>query len=86
MVQPSLSLKNELRLHYRCDFEIGGELPTAEAFGSVIREIRQWLTDTRRIPKQAVAGAWFYNDGQWVSPGKERSSIRTLRFENGCEG
>jgi hypothetical protein len=78
-------LTNELRLHYRCDFEVGGELSTAETLAALIREIRQWLTDTRKIPKQAVAGAWFYNEGAWASQGRDRSSIRTSRFENGSE-
>jgi hypothetical protein len=86
MVQPVPTLKNELRLHYRCDFEVGGELSKTEAFAALIREVRQWLTDTRKIPKQAVAGAWFYNEGEWVSPERDRSSIRTSRLGREDEG
>src|SRR5260370_41222059 len=83
MAPAAPSLTNELRLHYRCDFEVGGAMSTPETFAALIREIRQWLTDTRKIPKQAVAGAWFYNDGEWLSSGRDPSSVRTSRFEAG---
>jgi hypothetical protein len=33
-----------------------------------------------------VQGAWFYNDGEWVSQRKERSLIRTSRLEGGSKG
>jgi hypothetical protein len=59
MAQATASLANELRLHYRCDFEVDGEIPPPEAFTELIREIRQWLTDTRKVPRRAVSGAWF---------------------------
>src|SRR5580658_10896598 len=86
MVQPAASLTSELRLHYRCDFEVGGELSTTETFAALIREVRQWLTDVRRIPKQAVAGAWFFNEGEWRSQERNHDSIRTARFDFSQEG
>ncbi len=83
MGHPATSLSSELHLHYRCDFEVRCELARSDIVGALIREVRQWLTDSREIPKQAVAGAWFFNEGEWRSQGKDRSSIRTSQFDFG---
>jgi len=48
-----LALTNELRLHYRCDFDVAGELSANEVFAALIRDTRQWLTDTGAADKAA---------------------------------
>jgi hypothetical protein len=76
---------NELHLQYRCGFDIDGAAGYDGTATEIIKAVRHWLTNDVpaewRIPKERVAGSWFYNGGKWVSAGSDRTTVVTDRFE-----
>jgi len=69
------SIVQDLRLHFRCEFEISEETKGVAPFDRVLRLVQQWILKKHRGDSRGLTGNWFYDSGRWISPQSQRIRI-----------
>lgn len=65
----------DLRLHFRCEFEVSQEPSAISAIERIIHEAQRWLLSKNKGESRGLDGKWFMDSGQWTSPIHQRIRI-----------
>ncbi|MBS1830478.1 MAG: hypothetical protein JST93_34565 [Acidobacteria bacterium] len=69
------SVVQDMRLHFRCEFEISHEGSKQAPFTRVLEEVQKWVLSKHRGDTRGLGGAWFRDTGRWISPLSQRVRI-----------
>lgn len=71
------SAVQDLRLHFRCEFQISEESSSLPPLEKIIELTQRWVLSKNKGDSRGLGGSWFRDQGQWISPVQHRTRIAT---------
>lgn len=72
---PMPSVVQDMRLHFRCEFDISQEGSRRPPFEQVLEMVQKWVLSKNKGDTRGLGGAWFRDTGRWISPLSQRVRI-----------
>ena len=65
----------DLRLHFRCEFQVSQEASLSPPLDRIIQEAQRWVLSKNKGNSRGLSGLWFLDKGQWIAPSQHRIRI-----------